>query len=97
MTQKNFSSRINVAAFKEMGLDMTEGMHDGLQVMDDDKDDDEKEDDTEKHDSGESLSSHCRERRSADPPLSGYANPYSGFDYGDGDQEGDAYGGEEYD
>lgn len=49
MTQKNFSSRINMAAFKEMGFDMTEGIHDGLEQMDD-KSDDEKEDDNEKHD-----------------------------------------------
>lgn len=50
MTQKNFSSRINMAAFKEMGFDMAEGMHDGLEQMDDGKSDDEKEDDNEKHD-----------------------------------------------
>lgn len=55
MTQKNFSSRINMAAFKEMGFDMAEGMHDGLEQMDDDKSDDEKEDDNEKHD-GQSQS-----------------------------------------
>lgn len=57
MTQKNFSSRMNMAAFKEMGFDMdlTAGAHDGLEQMDDDKSDDEKEDDgNEKHDS-ESL------------------------------------------
>lgn len=41
-------------AFREMGFDMTEGQHDGLEQMDDDKSDDEKEDDNEKHD-GECL------------------------------------------
>jgi hypothetical protein len=52
MTQKNFSSRINVAALKELGLDLAEGYTDDLQVMDDEKSDDEKEDDS-KHESSE--------------------------------------------
>lgn len=62
MTQKNFSSRINMAAFKEMGFDMdlTAGAHDGLEQMDD-KSDDEKEDDSnEKHDCESSLSTRTR-------------------------------------
>jgi hypothetical protein len=51
MVQKNFSSRLNLAALKELGLepeDAPGGGFDGLQVMDE-KDDDEKEDDNEKY------------------------------------------------
>jgi hypothetical protein len=58
MTQKNFSSRLNLAAMKELGLDPGDGPgggFDGLQVMDEkDDDENEKEDDNEKYDeSGE--------------------------------------------
>ena len=52
MVQKNFSSRLNLAALKELGLEPEDGPgggFDGLQVMDE-KDDDEKEDDNEKYD-----------------------------------------------
>jgi hypothetical protein len=54
MTQKNFSSRLNLAAMKELGLDPGDGPgggFDGLQVMDEkDDDENEKEDDNEKYD-----------------------------------------------
>lgn len=52
MVQKNFSSRLNLAALKELGLEPQDGPgggFDGLQPMDE-KDDDEKEDDNEKYD-----------------------------------------------
>lgn len=54
-------------AFREMGFDMTEGQHDGLEQMDDDKSDDEKEDDNEKHD-GECLRFQ-KQRRHANGDL----------------------------
>lgn len=77
MTQKNFSSRLNLAALKELGLepeDAAGGGFDGLQVMDE-KDDDEdgKEDDNEKYDErGGKLSLVLRDE----------ADFIGGYDYG---------------
>ena len=60
MAEKNFSSRLNLAALKELGLDPGDGGgggpsygFDGLQAMDEKDDDgDEKDDDNEKYEPG---------------------------------------------
>jgi len=59
MAEKNFSSRLNLAALKELGLDPEDGGSgpsygfDGLQAMDEKDDDgDEKDDDNEKYEPG---------------------------------------------
>jgi len=51
--QKNFSSRLNVAALREMGMHVDEEDDEGLEQMDEkDNADDEKQDD-EKYDHGQ--------------------------------------------
>jgi hypothetical protein len=54
--QKNFSSRLNVAALREMGMHVDEEDDEGLEQMDEkDNVDDEKQDD-EKYDHGQGRS-----------------------------------------
>ena len=76
MTQKNFSSRLNLAAMKELGLDPGDGPgggFDGLQVMDEkDDDENEKEDDNEKYD----------ERGEYAHRFNGWELMAGGYDYG---------------
>lgn len=89
MVQKNFSSRINFAAFKEMGFDMTEGEHDRLEQMEDEKSGDEKEDDNEKHDPNGEFHEAWVVVQDQDADLIAFGD--STFGYGGLDDEDEGY------
>jgi len=83
MTQKKFSSRLNLAAMKELGLDPGDGPgggFDGLQVMDEkDDDENEKEDDNEKYDERGECSYYVRGRELI---VGGYDYGGAGYELG---------------